>query len=300
VTTLVFRLVCENSCVDDDRVRLAVSAVEAVATALDLPTRDVDIIQNSNKLALRLLPCDAFARVAPIGNTAQLAFEIEIAQQFAAAGAPAGTLDPRVEAKVHQHGAFAITWWTYHAAESRGQPSPARYAATLEHLHRALRDVAVAAPHFLDRVDEAEQLLSCADRTPELDNAERDCLLDTLADARRTIEHSGATEQLLHGEPHPGNILNASTGPLFIDLETCCRGPVEFDVAHVPRDVSEHYSGLDQHLLDECRRLVLAMVAAWRWDVNDEFPDGLHHGRAIVDILRDGPPWPTIGEIGQR
>ena len=22
-------------------------------------------------------------------------------------------------------------------------------------------------------------------------------------------------------------------GPLFIDLETCCRGPVEFDLAHV-------------------------------------------------------------------
>ena len=82
-------------------------------------------------------------------------------------------------------------------------------------------------------------------------------------------------DQLLHGEPHPGNILSTSAGLLFIDFETCCRGPIEFDVAHVPDEVSEHYPGVDQVLLQECRRLVLAMVAAWRWDVRDEFPMGV-------------------------
>jgi len=77
----------------------------------------------------------------------------------------------------------------------------------------------------------------------------------------------GAAGQLLHGEPHPGNLLSTKTGLLFIDLETCCRGPVEFDLAHVPEDVSERYADVDEGLLSECRVLVLAMVTAWRWDL---------------------------------
>ncbi len=118
--------------------------------------------------------------------------------------------------------------------------------------------------------------------------------------ARRKIDHIGAVEQLLHGEPHPGNVLNTTSGLLFIDLETCCGGPVEFDAAHLPSEVTDHYLELDQDLLNECRRLVLAMVAVWRWDVHDQFPDGLRHGRTILKLLRSGPPWPTLGSLGSK
>ncbi|WP_028193789.1 hypothetical protein [Salinispora pacifica] len=61
---------------------------------------------------------------------------------------------------------------------------------------------------------------------------------------------------------------------LFIDLETCCRGPVEFDLAHAPEEVGEHYPGVDIVLLRECRILVLAMITAWRWDRADRLPNG--------------------------
>jgi hypothetical protein len=39
------------------------------------------------------------------------------------------------------------------------------------------------------------------------------------------------------------------------------------------------------------------MVAAWRWDVRDEFPDGRQHGRNILTLLREGPPWPVLGAL---
>jgi hypothetical protein len=84
---------------------------------------------------------------------------------------------------------------------------------------------------------------------------------------------------------------------LFFDLETCCRGPVEFDLAHVPEEVSARYSGADHDLVGRCRHLVLAMVAAWRWDASDQFPNGKAAGRAILRILRDGPPWPALGDL---
>src|SRR5216683_7954480 len=117
---------------------------------------------------------------------------------------------------------------------------------------------------------------------------------------RRTIAHRGAAEQLLHGEPHPGNVLSTKDGPLFIDLETCCRGPVEFDLAHVPEEVIEHYPDADQGLLGECRVLVLAMVAAWRWDAGDQFPNGQRVARELVSTLRNGPPWPVLDVLMRR
>lgn len=105
---------------------------------------------------------------------------------------------------------------------------------------------------------------------------------------------------MLHGEPHPGNVLNTRFGPLFIDLETCCRGPVEFDLAHVPDAVIEHYPDVDQTLLSACRALVLVMVAAWRWDAGDQFPDGRHWAEQLIRTLREGPPWPSLDAMTRR
>jgi hypothetical protein len=67
----------------------------------------------------------------------------------------------------------------------------------------------------------------------------------------------------------------------FVDLETCCRGPIEFDIAHAtinasapPSEVAAHYNGADQSLVHDCWLLMLAMVSAWRCDPGDELPDG--------------------------
>lgn len=282
-----------------DGVKRAVAAVRSVAATLDLATEDVDLIHNSNKLALRLLPCDVFARVASIGQEVA-ALEVDIAGQLAATEAPVVALDPRVEPRVYHCDGFAITWWTYHDTSPNGQVSPARYAQSLERLHAAMRSIETPTPHALDRVAEAEHLVASPDRTPELDPSGRDLLRRTFSSWRQELHRRRPPEQLLHGEPHPGNVLNTAAGPRYIDLETCCRGPVEFDVAHAPEDVGAHYPNLDRDLLDQCRGLVLAMVAAWRWDADDEFPDGRRHRHAILDILRNGPPWPALGDLTSR
>ncbi|MDX3518892.1 phosphotransferase [Streptomyces scabiei] len=106
----------------------------------------------------------------------------------------------------------------------------------------------------------------------------------------RTISVDTAREQLLHGEPHPGNLLNTRRGPLFVDLATCCRGPVEFDLAHAPEDVGQLYAGADQSLIRRCRALNWAMFSAWRWRRDDQMPDrrhwrveGLRRVRAALD-----------------
>ncbi len=122
--------------------------------------------------------------------------------------------------------------------------------------------------------------------TPELAASDRVFLASTLNRMRRAVTESGRPEQLLHGEPHPGNLISTRTGPLFIDFETCCRGLIEFDLAHAPDDVGDHYPGADHRLLKDCRTLVLSMITAWRWDRDDQFPDGHRLGIEWLSQLR--------------
>ena len=270
---------------NESDVARAMGSAVSTAAALDLRVDDAVVLHNSNKLTLRLPPCDVLARVAPAAE--QVAqFEIELAQRLADSGSPVAALEPRVEPRVHERDGFVVTLWTYYEPATPREVSPADYADALERLHAGMRRLDVAAPHFTDRVEEAQRLVASRDHTPALADADREFLGTTLRNLRRVIGERGGAEQLLHGEPHPGNLLGTKNGPLFIDLETCCRGPVEFDLAHAPDDVSERYPGVDHDLLRECRILVLAMITAWRWDRGDQFPDGRRLGTEWLNQLR--------------
>ncbi|MFF3740913.1 phosphotransferase [Streptomyces sp. NPDC002566] len=202
------------------------------------------------------------------------------------AGCPVAALDPRVEPRVYERDGFAVTLWTYYEPAAPQKVSPADYAHALERLHAGMRKLDVPTPHFTDRVEQAQQLVANRDRTPALADADRELLGDTLRSLRLVIGERGSAEQMLHGEPHPGNVLTIKNGLLFIDLETCCRGPVEFDLAHAPEEVSEHYPGVDQDLLRECRILVLAMITTWRWDRGDQLPNGRQLGTEWLCQIR--------------
>jgi thiamine kinase-like enzyme len=181
---------------------------------------------------------------------------------------------------------FAVTLWTYYETAPPRAIAPSEYAEALEQLHAGMRRIDVTAPHFTDRIEEAQRLVDTTARTPELAAADRELLSETLSSLRRAIGDRDADEQLLHGEPHPGNLLRTKKGLLFVDLETCCRGPVEFDIAHAPEDVGLHYPQAEQDLLGECRLLVLAMIATWRWDRDDQLPNGRQLGREWLSQIR--------------
>jgi Phosphotransferase enzyme family len=277
---------------EESGVARAVAAATSIAEGLGLPVDDVIVVCNSNKLALRLLPCDVFARVAQAGHgLAQ--FEVGLALRLAGAGSPVAALEPRVEPRGYQRDGFEVTLWTYYKPVTP-RVSAAGYANALGRLHAGMRPIDLPAPHFTERVADDPGHVAAA---PALDDADRDLLISRLRDLRQAVIDRAAPEQLLHGEPHPGNVLSTKLGPLFIDLETCCRGPVEFDLAHVPRVVSEHYPDVDRALLRDCRGLVLAVVAKHRCDPGDQFPDGQRALRDLLGALRSGPPWPTLDVV---
>ncbi|WP_437097224.1 phosphotransferase enzyme family protein [Streptomyces sp. enrichment culture] len=263
----------------------AVAAAVSTASSLGLAVDDAVVLHDSNKLTLRLLPCDVLARVAPVAQ--QVArFEVVLAQRLAASGCPVAALEPRVEPRVHERDGFVVTLWTYYEPVAPREVSPADYADALERLHAGMRELDVPTPHFTDRVEQARRLVADRDRTPALADADRELLGDTLRSLGRVIGERGGAEQLLHGEPHPGNVLTTGNGLLFVDLETCCRGPVEFDLAHAPEEAGEHYPGVDQDVLRACRILVLAMITTWRWDRDDRLPNGRRLGTEWLGRIR--------------
>jgi hypothetical protein len=230
----------------------ALAAAMSTASSLDLTVDDATVLHDSNKLAVRLLPCDVLARVAPTAH--QVAqFEVELAQRLAEAESPVAALEPRVEPRVYERDGFVITLWTYYKPVRPREVSPADYANALERLHAGMRNLDVKTPHFTDRVEAAQQLVESTNLTPELADADRELLINTLRSRRQAIGDRGAAEELLHGE-----------------------------------------------LLSECRILVLAMVAAWRWDPGDQLPNGQRAARELLSALREGPPWPTLDAVMRR
>ena len=270
---------------EPSEVQRAVEAGSSTASALGLRVDDAVVVHDSNRVAVRLTPCDVLARVMPLVHQTAGDLEVEVARRLTETGSPVAELAPRVEPRVYVHDGFAVTLWTYYEPVGSSDIAPAEYAQALVGLHAGLRQLKVRAPHFTDRVAEAQRLIADPEQTPKLLGPDRELLGDILPRLSTGISGLGTDEQVLHGEPHAGNLLRTRQGLLFVDFETCCRGPVEFDIAHglLPNedghtlpaaDVCKHYPGANQDLIHQCRLLIWAMITTWRWQRDDQFPNG--------------------------
>src|SRR5258706_13126782 len=92
----------------------ALAAPMSPASALGLTVDDAIVLHDSNKLAVRLLPCDVLARVAPTAHQVVAQFEVELAQRLAETESPVAALEPRVEPRVYESDGFVVTLWTYY------------------------------------------------------------------------------------------------------------------------------------------------------------------------------------------
>jgi hypothetical protein len=207
----------------------ALAVARSTASALGLAVDDVIVLHDSNKLTVRLLPCDVVARVAPAAH--QVAqFEIDLAQWLAETRSPVGALEPRVPPRVYERDGFTVTLWTYYEPVALREVSPAVYASALEGLHAGMRKLDVLTPHFTDRVEEAQQLVESSSLTPELAGADRELLTSTLRSRRQAIADRGAAEQRTQATcsvPRPGCCSStwrrAAAGPSSSTLPTCPR-----------------------------------------------------------------------------
>jgi hypothetical protein len=270
------------------QVRRAVAATRSVAGEIGLPVDGAVVIHNSDRIVVRLLPGDVLARVAPQAWEAGLQFEAEVARRLDELGSPVGALAPRVAPRVYVRDAFALTLWTYY--EPVGAIAPADYAAALLRIHADLRQIDLGAPHIAERVAAWAAEVDDPEQTPELPGPDRALLSTTFTRGRNAMSRWQTGEQLLHGEPHPGNLLSTRSGPRFVDLHTCQRGPVEYDLAYAPEAVAAHYPGANHDLVHQFRILMWAGFTTMRWRPGDQLPnrdhwrvEGLNRLRSALD-----------------
>ena len=194
----------------------SVGAAVSTASSLGLKVDDAVVLNNSNRLAVRLVPCDVLARVGVAAHqVAQFEFEVELARRLATTRCPVANLEPRIEPLVYDWDGFVVTLWTYYEPAPQPRSPPPSTPTLLERLHAGFLTLDIAAPHFSDRVAQAQRLVASPDHTPALGDADRELLSDALRVRSRAILDHGTAQQLLHGEPHPGNVLSTTNGALF-------------------------------------------------------------------------------------
>jgi hypothetical protein len=271
--------------VDPLRIPAARAAARQVVSDAGLAVETDDVLQESNRVVVRVRPCDTVARVADAGERDAAARERALAAALLDVGEPVAGPDPRVAPAVSVVDGFVVSLWTWHEPVPPPQLEPRAHADALHRLHSSLRTIDVpGVPHYTERAARAVTLMT--DAIPAIGDDDRAYVLSVLDSSLAAVAAAGAPEQLLHGEPHGGNVLRTAGGLLFTDFEAACRGPIEFDVADVDDVVAAEYPGLDRSLHRRCQRLVQAMVATWCWAGYDDHDNLRHFAHVLLDELR--------------
>lgn len=274
--------------VESTKVAEATRWALGAAGASGLDADEAEVLQDSNRLVVRLRPAEVVARVHDSAHHAASDLELEVARVLSAADAPVAAPDARVEPVSVVDERFVVSFWRFYEPVGPCAIRPPDYARALERLHEAMRDIGgnIEVPRFTDRIGMAQGLIESRDFVPAISDDDRSLPVEVLRDMKDAASRSGVVEQLLHGEPHGDNVLRTADGLLFTDLEAVCRGPVEFDLGDVPEEVAVQYRGVDRELLASCRVLVLAMVATWCWAGYDQHPNLRSAAAELVEEVR--------------
>ncbi|HSH58684.1 MAG TPA: phosphotransferase [Acidimicrobiales bacterium] len=158
-------------------------------------------------------------------------------------------------------------------------------AHSLRRLHGTLGKTQTKLPTFRRAVRRAREALDNDAFMAALAPCDRDFLRVIIDEGVAMLDELSVEEQRLHGEPHDANRLVTANGLRWVDFESCCVGPVEWDLAFQPPEVIEHFRDTDTELLTLLRRLNSARVATWCWG-RARSPDMRRHGEMHLASLR--------------
>jgi molybdopterin-guanine dinucleotide biosynthesis protein A len=242
----------------------ALDAARGVAEAHRWDASAARIISDWNDTIVDLAPTPVVARVATStiaeDKEETYAREVSVTGYAARRGAP---VVPPLGGPERRHG-LVVTLWEY-AEELPGELEPRAMAQALQDLHQAIATYPEPLPALDQRLDRAQGVVDAAGGVPRLDEADRQFLSETLAETRAAVAVLGLESRPIHGGPHGSNLLNTPTGPRWIDFDTVCLGPREWDVAHLPAEAVPFLPDVDLDALAIVRRLVSADVAIWCW-----------------------------------
>jgi hypothetical protein len=215
--------------------RRGLAAAAVLARSLGLPGADPAVLSGRGNLLVHFAPAPVVARVATLSAWSRrdpfawLAREVTVAGWVADQGGPVVPPSRVADPGPHLRDGFAISLWEYAAASPR-RPSPAELGAALASLHLAavgcpaeLADLAPARDQITDGLEALERESGLAPAELHAIRLRHELLLGRLGDSGPAI--------VLHGDAHSGNLMATAGDWRWIDLEECCRGPAEWDLA---------------------------------------------------------------------
>ena len=265
----------------------AVTAAVALARKHGVRVVEPTVLADYYSVAVHLKPAPVVARVSTL--TAQLRDPIEpwlerevavtsfLSRQGAPVVAPSSELPPGP----HRHGGLTVTFWTHLQAEPGRETTMADCAAMLADLHAALRSYADELPVLASVGRDIEQGLVHLPRTRDLLSEVK---VDQLRELARDLEPLWETPRgelrPLHGDAHPGNLIVTKAGPVWLDFEDVCSGPVEWDLALLnwfDADAVAQHHHPDPERLEEYSRLRAPHVAMCQLVFYDVFKNDAEH-----------------------
>ena len=262
------------------------AAVE-VGRRFGIKSADPVLIQESNNTVVWLSPQPVIAKVATRADSAEgLIREHEVAVALDALNTPVGPPLKGSSPLQHRSTGFTVTLWERLERDPNGVTSGEMLGLSLRQVHEALALSGIDLSDFRLWLRRARSALS------------NDVLLDALAKDDVAFLRSAFDALLiqldarmfslqpLHGEPHDGNRIMTPSGLRWIDFESVCRGPLEWDLLFLPEDASNAFDDVETELLGLLSTLNSARVATWCW-IQWRFPEmrwhAEHHLRAVKD-----------------
>lgn len=262
------------------RIHPAIRAAISVAAEHGVPCDRCEILQDGNTLVLRLSE-SLVARIVvdregPRQGTDWFERENAVALHLAHSGAPVIPLHPNLPPGPYHSDGFAMNFWQF-VTRIDATPDPAEVATTLHQCHSALRSFTGPLPK-LGILQESLDLLEILRQRALFPEDTLGILHHHLASSLSSLAPRPA--QPLHGDAHPGNLMNTTLGLLWTDWEDTFLGPPEWDLASViwnTRIIDQDHATADLILasyqkagghidaatLDQCLIARAAVMTAW-------------------------------------
>jgi Phosphotransferase enzyme family len=236
------------------------ATVEKLAKELGIGPVAPSILKLAHHTTIRLFPLSIVARVQsaePVERAAAaMERELALGRHLAAVGAPAvrPTIDP--SPGPHIRGRAVTTLWSFvEHRPARDESDLTEAAEALRFIHKAMLGFRGDLPPFTRVFDRCGKLLGDPGSMPDIAPQDRAFLRDRLRSLREGLGSFTFDSVPLHGDTHAGNILVASHGAVWADLEAVCLGPLEWDLTPLHPAARSRFGRFDSALLDHFSEL---------------------------------------------
>ena len=254
------------------------------------------MISDGINLLVRLDPAPVVARVATLAATirpdpaAWLAREVSVVGFLAGRGAPVVPPSDELPPGPHERDGFAMSLWRSVDHDPAVVPEAGEVGRMLAGLHRDLAAYPGELPFMPNLLEDTANSIEVLERGRAISAGDATALRNGLEQVKRWLSGLSGPVQAIHGDPHPENMVVTADGPLWIDFEDTCAGPVTWDIAslanstRVAGDAALAAYGYtpEPGELEPFIRARLLSIAVWMALAGTRFPQYADDGRTRV------------------